>query len=104
MDLVAVDWFKDTRRMDHVARRKGCAAQVSLLWLPPFLDVGISLFVGETMAQAVGIIATVVARKIGVVMRQRIVNLSVSSKGFCFAALNILLSYLSLSLCIFPPG
>lgn len=30
MDLVAVDWFKDTKRMDHVARRHGCAAQVSL--------------------------------------------------------------------------
>lgn len=29
MDLVAVDWFKDTKRMDHVARRPGCAAQVS---------------------------------------------------------------------------
>lgn len=29
MDLVAVDWFKDTRRMDHVARRRGCAAQVA---------------------------------------------------------------------------
>jgi len=28
MDLVAVDWFKDTKRMDHVVRRKGCAAQV----------------------------------------------------------------------------
>ncbi|XP_039163209.1 protein ENHANCED DISEASE RESISTANCE 2 [Eucalyptus grandis] len=28
MDLVAVDWFKDKKRMDHVARRKGCAAQV----------------------------------------------------------------------------
>ncbi|KAF5938765.1 hypothetical protein HYC85_023024 [Camellia sinensis] len=28
MDLVAVDWFKDTKRMDHVARRRGCAAQV----------------------------------------------------------------------------
>ncbi|KAL6544190.1 Protein ENHANCED DISEASE RESISTANCE 2 [Orobanche gracilis] len=28
MDLVAVDWFKDTKRMDHVARRSGCAAQV----------------------------------------------------------------------------
>ncbi|KAK4389143.1 protein ENHANCED DISEASE RESISTANCE 2 [Sesamum angolense] len=27
MDLVAVDWFKDTKRMDHVARRRGCAAQ-----------------------------------------------------------------------------
>ncbi|KAK6137242.1 hypothetical protein DH2020_029013 [Rehmannia glutinosa] len=27
MDLVAVDWFKDTKRMDHVARRSGCAAQ-----------------------------------------------------------------------------
>ncbi|KAI6701831.1 hypothetical protein NL676_010967 [Syzygium grande] len=27
MDLVAVDWFKDKKRMDHVARRKGCAAQ-----------------------------------------------------------------------------
>jgi hypothetical protein len=30
MELVAVDWFKDTKRMDHVARRKGCAVQVSL--------------------------------------------------------------------------
>jgi len=29
MELVAIDWFKDTRRMDHVARRKGCAAQVA---------------------------------------------------------------------------
>ncbi|XP_021833169.1 protein ENHANCED DISEASE RESISTANCE 2-like isoform X3 [Prunus avium] len=29
MDLVAVDWFKDTKRMDHVARRQGCAAQVA---------------------------------------------------------------------------
>ncbi|KAL8063873.1 hypothetical protein ABFX02_01G054700 [Erythranthe guttata] len=29
MDLVAVDWFKDTKRMDHVVRRGGCAAQVA---------------------------------------------------------------------------
>ncbi|XP_051129354.1 protein ENHANCED DISEASE RESISTANCE 2-like isoform X2 [Andrographis paniculata] len=29
MDLVAVDWFKDTKRMDHVAKRSGCAAQVA---------------------------------------------------------------------------
>lgn len=29
MDLVAVDWFKDTKRMDHVARRSGCAVQVA---------------------------------------------------------------------------
>ncbi|KAK9267056.1 hypothetical protein L1049_003605 [Liquidambar formosana] len=29
MDLVAVDWFKDTKRMDHVARRQCCAAQVA---------------------------------------------------------------------------
>nr|GLL48714.1 protein ENHANCED DISEASE RESISTANCE 2-like isoform X2 [Ipomoea trifida] len=29
MDLVAVDWFKDTKRMDNVARRPGCAAQVA---------------------------------------------------------------------------
>ena len=29
LDLVAVDWFKDTKRMDHVVRRQGCAAQVS---------------------------------------------------------------------------
>lgn len=29
MDLVAVDWFKSTKRMDHVAKRSGCAAQVS---------------------------------------------------------------------------
>ena len=32
MDLVAVDWFKDTKRMDHVARRQGCAAQVTILF------------------------------------------------------------------------
>ncbi|GAV88834.1 START domain-containing protein/DUF1336 domain-containing protein [Cephalotus follicularis] len=29
MDLVAVDWFKDMKRMDHVARHQGCAAQVA---------------------------------------------------------------------------
>ncbi|PKA66386.1 hypothetical protein AXF42_Ash007083 [Apostasia shenzhenica] len=29
MELVAVDWFKDTKKMDHVARRPGCAAQVA---------------------------------------------------------------------------
>ncbi|RCV43568.1 hypothetical protein SEVIR_9G310200v4 [Setaria viridis] len=29
MELVAVDWFKDTKRMDHVARRKGCVVQVA---------------------------------------------------------------------------
>uniref|UniRef100_A0A0D9WL51 PH domain-containing protein n=1 Tax=Leersia perrieri TaxID=77586 RepID=A0A0D9WL51_9ORYZ len=29
MELVAIDWFKDFKRMDHVARRKGCAAQVA---------------------------------------------------------------------------
>ncbi|XP_030535297.1 protein ENHANCED DISEASE RESISTANCE 2 isoform X2 [Rhodamnia argentea] len=29
MDLVAVDWFKEKKRIDHVARRKGCAAQVA---------------------------------------------------------------------------
>lgn len=28
MELVAVDWLKNTKRMDHVARRTGCAAQV----------------------------------------------------------------------------
>lgn len=30
MELVAVDWFKDTKRMDHVARRQGCAVQVAM--------------------------------------------------------------------------
>lgn len=30
MDLVAVDWFKDSKRMDHVAKRPGCAAQVRI--------------------------------------------------------------------------
>ncbi|XP_040384014.1 protein ENHANCED DISEASE RESISTANCE 2-like isoform X1 [Oryza brachyantha] len=29
MKLVAVDWFRDVKRMDHVARRKGCAVQVA---------------------------------------------------------------------------
>ena len=28
MELVAVDWLKDTKRMDHVARRHGCAVRV----------------------------------------------------------------------------
>ncbi|KAF9625002.1 hypothetical protein IFM89_016998 [Coptis chinensis] len=30
MELVAVDWFKDSKRMDHVARRQGCAVQVAM--------------------------------------------------------------------------
>ncbi|KMZ58511.1 hypothetical protein ZOSMA_76G00670 [Zostera marina] len=29
MQLVAVDWFKDVKRIDHVARRQGCAVQVA---------------------------------------------------------------------------
>lgn len=29
MQLVSVDWFKHSERMDHLARRKGCAAQVA---------------------------------------------------------------------------
>ncbi|WOL19512.1 protein ENHANCED DISEASE RESISTANCE 2 isoform X1 [Canna indica] len=29
MELVAVDWFKDVKRIDHVARRTGCAVQVA---------------------------------------------------------------------------
>jgi hypothetical protein len=29
MELAAIDWFKDTKRMDNVARQKGCVAQVS---------------------------------------------------------------------------
>ncbi|KAK2373698.1 Protein ENHANCED DISEASE RESISTANCE 2 [Trifolium repens] len=29
LDLVAVDWFRDSKRMDHVAKRHGCAAQVA---------------------------------------------------------------------------
>ncbi|CAK9190399.1 unnamed protein product [Sphagnum jensenii] len=29
MQLVAVDWFKDSNRIDHVARRKDCVAQVA---------------------------------------------------------------------------
>ncbi|KAJ6814072.1 protein ENHANCED DISEASE RESISTANCE 2-like [Iris pallida] len=29
MELVAVDWLKDVKRMDHVARRRGCAVQVA---------------------------------------------------------------------------
>lgn len=38
MDLVAVDWFKDTKRMDHVARRQGCAAQVCILEAFPWVN------------------------------------------------------------------
>jgi hypothetical protein len=30
LDLVAVDWFRDSKRMDHVAKRHGCAAQVRI--------------------------------------------------------------------------
>ena len=29
MELAAIDWFKDTKRMDNVARQKGCVAQVN---------------------------------------------------------------------------
>jgi hypothetical protein len=29
MELAAIDWFKDTKRMDNVARQKGCVAQVT---------------------------------------------------------------------------
>ncbi|AQK61262.1 protein ENHANCED DISEASE RESISTANCE 2 isoform X1 [Zea mays] len=29
MELAAIDWFKDTKRMDNVARQKGCVAQVA---------------------------------------------------------------------------
>ncbi|KAL6657427.1 hypothetical protein ACP70R_005207 [Stipagrostis hirtigluma subsp. patula] len=29
MELAAIDWFKDSKRMDNVARRKGCVAQVA---------------------------------------------------------------------------
>uniref|UniRef100_A0ACD5UK90 Uncharacterized protein n=1 Tax=Avena sativa TaxID=4498 RepID=A0ACD5UK90_AVESA len=29
MELVAVDWFKNAKRMDHVSKRKGCAVQVA---------------------------------------------------------------------------
>ncbi|GJN10790.1 hypothetical protein PR202_ga28913 [Eleusine coracana subsp. coracana] len=31
MELAAIDWFKDTKRMDNVARQKGCVAQVLCL-------------------------------------------------------------------------
>lgn len=30
MQLVAVDWLKDIKRIDHVAKRKGCVAQVRI--------------------------------------------------------------------------
>lgn len=44
MDLVAVDWFKDTKRMDHVARRQGCAAQVcNRSSIPSWVDSTIEL-------------------------------------------------------------
>jgi hypothetical protein len=29
MQLVAVDWFKDSKRIDHVVRCKDCVAQVA---------------------------------------------------------------------------
>nr|CAB3448485.1 unnamed protein product [Digitaria exilis] len=29
LELAAIDWFKDTKRMDNVARQKGCVAQVA---------------------------------------------------------------------------
>ncbi|RVW79520.1 Protein enhanced disease resistance 2 [Vitis vinifera] len=31
MELVAVDWLKDIKRIDHVARRPGCAVQLMFL-------------------------------------------------------------------------
>lgn len=38
MDLVAVDWLKDAKRMDHVVRRHGCAAQASLVSIISLFD------------------------------------------------------------------
>jgi len=29
MELAAIDWFKDTKRMDNVGRQKNCVAQVT---------------------------------------------------------------------------
>jgi hypothetical protein len=34
MELAAIDWFKDTKRMDNVGRQKGCVAQVIMIILP----------------------------------------------------------------------
>jgi hypothetical protein len=31
MELAAIDWFKDTKRMDNVGRQKGCVAQVNMI-------------------------------------------------------------------------
>lgn len=41
MELVAIDWFKDTKRMDHVAKRKGCAAQVRKLFMVDWRSIHI---------------------------------------------------------------
>ncbi|KAI7752539.1 hypothetical protein M8C21_015890, partial [Ambrosia artemisiifolia] len=53
MDLVAVDWFKDTKRMDHVARRPGCAAQVDV-------DIGSSTVANGVLGLVVGVITSLV--------------------------------------------
>ena len=35
MRLVSVDWFKGPQRMDHLAQRNGCAAQVNSVVMNP---------------------------------------------------------------------
>lgn len=37
--LVSVDWLKSTKRMDHVVRRPGCAAQVSWIIKRNIMDI-----------------------------------------------------------------
>ncbi|KAH9753022.1 protein ENHANCED DISEASE RESISTANCE 2-like [Citrus sinensis] len=68
MDLVAVDWFKDTKRIDHVARRQGCAAQVasekglfSLIFnLQIDVDIGSSTVANGVLGLVIGVITTLV--------------------------------------------
>lgn len=40
MELAAIDWFKDSKRMDNVGRQKGCVAQVNIINL--VIDDGLS--------------------------------------------------------------
>ncbi|GAY68173.1 hypothetical protein CUMW_262060, partial [Citrus unshiu] len=53
MDLVAVDWFQDTKRMDHVARRQGCAAQIDV-------DIGSSTVANGVLGLVIVVITTLV--------------------------------------------
>ncbi|KAK4374253.1 hypothetical protein RND71_004930 [Anisodus tanguticus] len=78
MDLVSVDWFKDTKRMDHVARRPGCASQGSLEDLYGLLGYGFF-----TMGRKVIFLRT------DVVLRKSPINHVATEKGLFSLIVNV---------------